>query len=99
MTSNVDATHPLIAAVLAVTPIDPEGLVITGFHAIQSLDGGLLPEFGDPVPLAARQASEAIRAATKTVGRRTASWPRDQRQIADLVLGIYFGLADEIDPA
>jgi hypothetical protein len=54
-------SRPLVAAVLAVTPIDPEGLVITGFHAIEALDGGLLPEFGDPGPIAARQAAAVLR--------------------------------------
>lgn len=93
-----DAVHEVVTAVLAVTPIDPDdGMVIVKFTSCH-VDPFSLPEWGDPAPPAARQAAAAVKRSTEIVARRTASWPRDQRQVADLVLGMFFGLADEIDP-
>ena len=86
----------LIAAVLAVTPIHPDGRAITDYERISSFEVDYLRHlWGDPAPIAARQAAAAVRLSAEIVARRTASWPSDQRQIADLVLGMFFGLADE----
>jgi hypothetical protein len=58
---SYETSRPLVAAVLAVTPVDPEGLVITGFVAIKAFDGGQLPEFGAPETIAARQSVAVLR--------------------------------------
>jgi hypothetical protein len=74
----------VVAAVLAVTPADAnDGTVVVGFTPVGE-DPFACPEWGDPAPIAARQAAAVLRCLGET---------HDEITCWDV-----FRLADEIDP-
>ena len=82
---RADASHPLVAKVLAVTPVNRYGQVLTRSSELTDPE-----EWGDPAPIAARQIGVVLRGLAEH--RRThggyPSWS----------LGDLDDLADEIDP-
>jgi len=62
------AAHPVVAAILAVTPVNPGGTgVITGYERVDEPGSGMTPPYswcdpiwGAPEPIAAKQAAVAL---------------------------------------
>jgi len=62
--SSGDAARQAVEAVLAVTPLDCAGEAYTGDDEYD------MPIFGDPTPIAARQAAAVLRWAADEIGKR-----------------------------
>jgi hypothetical protein len=92
-----DLVPPAVAAVLAQTPVDPEGgLVIVKYaltHCGSSADMEQFAIHGDPEPVAARQAVAVLREraawmrdrAAKTIPSPLVNWPEAFTEIAKMV--------------
>lgn len=93
-----DPTHTLTDAILAVTPLTPEGRVYVGHH---TRGRTRYMDYGDPRPVAARQAAAARPAVYRELAALIDAGLKDPRDPHVTILAItprqLRDLADQID--